>query len=78
MTAAPPLADDDMSAEGMDYLIRDASVMNSFNHPNVLKLLAFSIGLHKHPWVVLPHMCNGDLRTHVKDKSKVTSLSLSS
>lgn len=58
------------SPRWMDSMIRDSAIMNNFKHLNVLTLVAFSIGPHKQPWLVLPYMRNGDLKSHVKDKSK--------
>jgi len=46
--------------------------MKNFNHPHVLSLLGLCLGYKKEPMVILPFMANGDLRSYVKDKSRVS------
>ena len=46
--------------------------MKNFNHPHILNLLGVCID-NKNPMMVLPYMAQGDLRTYVKDKKRVSS-----
>jgi len=46
--------------------------MKNFNHPHVLSLLGLCLGYKKEPMVILPFMANGDLRSYVKDKTRVS------
>lgn len=62
--------DSNMSERTLDAFIRETAIMNNFKHDNVLNILAICLGHHKEPWVVLPLMTNGDLRTFIKDKTK--------
>ncbi|ESO07516.1 hypothetical protein HELRODRAFT_110475 [Helobdella robusta] len=54
----------------IDTIVRDSSIMNNFRHEHVLVVMAICVGFRKEPWIVLPYMSNGDLRSYIKDKSK--------
>ena len=45
--------------------------MKDFDHPHILRLLGMSIDERGNPMVILPYMANGDLRSYVKDKTRV-------
>ena len=48
--------------------------MKDFDHPHILRLLGMSIDERGNPMVILPYMANGDLRSYVKDKTRVSSI----
>lgn len=56
----------------MENFVQEGIIMKNFNHPHVLSLLGLCLGYKKEPMVVLPFMANGDLRSFVKDKSRVS------
>ena len=49
-------------------------VMRDFDDVNVLSLIGVALK-GQQPLVVLPYMMHGDLKTYIKDPSKVSSLS---
>ena len=57
------------SLEKLKSFLRESAVMKNFHHPNVLQVLGISLetedGL---PYIVLPYMANGDLKTFLKNK----------
>ena len=57
------------SLEKLKSFLRESAVMKDFFHPNVLQVLGISLetedGL---PYIVLPFMANGDLKTFLKSK----------
>ena len=57
------------SLQKLKSFLRESAVMKNFHHPNVLQVLGISLetedGL---PYIVLPFMANGDLRTFLKNK----------
>jgi len=56
----------------VENFVQEGIIMKNFNHPHVLSLLGLCLGYKKEPMVVLPFMANGDLRSFVKDKSRVS------
>ena len=46
-------------------------MMKNFKHPHVLELMGVCLAEGEFPMVILPFMKDGDLRTYVKDKSRV-------
>lgn len=55
----------------MENFLKEGVTMKKFDHPHVLSLLGISLGHKKEPMVILPFMANGDLRSYVKDKTRV-------
>ena len=62
----------------MESFLKEGVMMKNFDHPHVLRLLGVSMNEGDFPMVILPYMANGDLRSYVKDKSRVSSCLLSS
>ena len=44
--------------------------MREFNHPNVLSLIGIAMK-GTQPLVILPFMANGDLKTYIREPSRV-------
>jgi len=63
--------DSDLDQKMVENFVQEGIIMKNFNHPHVLSLLGLCLGYRKEPMVILPFMANGDLRTFVKDKSRV-------
>ena len=64
------------SAESLKSILHESFLMKDFDHHNVLNVLGVGFnpdtGL---PFVVLPFMANGDLKTYLKSKrQKVTNV----
>ena len=55
--------------------LEEAMVMRDFDDANVLSLIGVALK-GQQPLVVLPYMMHGDLKTYIKDPSKVSSLSV--
>ena len=57
------------SAESLKSILYESILMKDFDHPNVLNVLGVGFnpdgGL---PFIVLPYMANGDLKTYLKSK----------
>jgi serine/threonine protein kinase len=66
------LTDSDLDQKMVENFVQEGIIMKNFNHPHVLSLLGLCLGFRKEPMVILPFMANGDLRTFVKDKSRVS------
>lgn len=60
-----------MNPKVVERFLKEGMTMKKFDHPHVLGLCGISLGLKKEPMVILPFMSNGDLRSYVRDKSKV-------
>lgn len=50
--------------------LEEAVVMKDFNHSNVLSLLGVAIEGNK-PYVILPYMEHGDLKSYISDPDRV-------
>jgi serine/threonine protein kinase len=70
------MTDSDLDQKMVENFVQEGIIMKNFNHPHVLSLLGLCLGFRKEPMVILPFMANGDLRTFVKDKSRVSFKSL--
>ena len=52
----------------------ESTLMNTFHHPHVLGLIGISLNnCFRSPYLVLPFMENGDLRTFLKNKRDVAT-----
>ena len=49
--------------------------MYSFHHPHVLGLIGISLDVNSSPYLILPYMENGDLRTFLKAKRELATKS---
>jgi serine/threonine protein kinase len=54
----------------VEFLI-EAVIMADFNHPNVLSLLAITMA-NRRPYVILPLMEHGDLRSFISNPNNVS------
>ena len=48
--------------------IEESALMCSFNHPHVLGMVGICLDTVQSPYLLLPYMANGDLRTFLKNK----------
>ena len=48
-------------------------MMEEFKHPNIMSIIGISF-IDNMPYVILPFMTNGDLRSYVKEPSNVKKL----
>ena len=49
--------------------LRESALMKHFDHINVLGLIGICLNTPDHiPYIVLPYMANGDLRTFLRNK----------
>ena len=55
----------------MTQFLQEAMRMRSFSHNHVLTMMGI-VDLDGRPYVVLPYMANGDLKTHLLDDKQVT------
>ena len=60
----------------MCSFLEEASIMSTFEHPNVLSLIGVALDHQEKPYVVLPFMENGDLKTFVSSSSKASDSSI--
>ncbi|XP_070544682.1 uncharacterized protein [Ptychodera flava] len=47
-----------------DFLL-EGTIMKDFQHHNVLTLIGIYIDIHGSPYIIIPYMANGDLRTYI-------------
>ncbi|XP_070544684.1 uncharacterized protein [Ptychodera flava] len=47
-----------------DFLL-EGTIMKDFQHQNVLNLIGVYIDVYGSPYIIIPYMANGDLRTHI-------------
>jgi len=55
--------------------IEESALMYSFDHPHVLGLIGISLDENRSPYIIIPYMDNGDLRTFLKNKREVATKS---
>ena len=48
--------------------IEESVLMCSFNHPHVLGMVGICLDTVQSPYLLLPYMANGDLRTFLRNK----------
>ena len=61
--------------DSIEEFLKEAIVMKNFKHPNVLPLLGVVIK-ENIPYVILPFMDNGDLKTFVSNENNVSGQKL--
>ncbi|KAF8374437.1 hypothetical protein PRIPAC_80866 [Pristionchus pacificus] len=64
-------ADTSHDLDCVEKLMEEASVMMGLDHPNVLSLLGVVISNNGSPWMVLPFMDQGDLRSYIANPTKM-------
>ncbi|GMT25092.1 hypothetical protein PFISCL1PPCAC_16389, partial [Pristionchus fissidentatus] len=67
-------ADTAHDLDSVEKLMVEASVMMGLDHPNVLSLLGVVISTNGSPWMLLPFMDQGDLRSFIANPSKILSV----
>ena len=60
--------------ETFEAFLQEGMRMKNFDHPHVLQLYGIAMSTEQYPMVILPYMANGDLRSYVKEKSRVRKL----
>ena len=66
-----PFTVDENSLESRMLVLHETILMKDFDHPNVLNVLGVGINSDNEnglPFIVLPFMVNGDLKTYLKSK----------
>jgi len=61
----------DYSIKSLKSVLKESVIMIKFDHPNVLSILGISLDTDHEgglPFIILPFMVNGDLRTYLKNK----------
>ena len=61
----------DYSVEDFKAILKESVAMIKFDHPNVLSILGVSLDTDHQgglPFIILPFMVNGDLKTYLKNK----------
>ncbi len=64
-------AGESLEDETFEAFLKEGLRMKNFEHPHVLQLLGIAMSTDRYPMVVLPYMANGDLRSYVKEKTRV-------
>jgi len=62
---------DNNSLESVKSILHESALMKKLNHINVLPVLGISLGNDDEgglPFIMLPYMANGDLKTYLKNK----------
>ncbi len=70
-TLKPSMGSGNIDVKKVEEFLSEATIMQDFQHENVLTLLAVAIKDNL-PFVILPFMANGDLRTYVSNTHKVS------
>ena len=62
-----------ISVENIKSILHESILMKDFDHPNVLNVLGVGFNTDSGlPFVILPFMVNGDLKTYLKRKRQKT------
>src|ERR1700722_18192098 len=51
----------------LDSLLLEASIMSKFDHPNVLNLIGLCSDFEGKILIIIPYMCNGDLKSYIRN-----------
>ena len=57
-----------IDASKTEQFIKECIIAKRFNHPNILNLIGVSYIKGESPLMILPFMCNGDVKSFVKSK----------
>ena len=58
-----------ITVKNIKFILRESILMKDFDHPNVLNVLGVGFNTDDGlPFVILPFMENGDLKTYLKKK----------
>ena len=62
-----------ITVENIKSILHESILMKDFDHPNVLNVLGVGFNTDSGlPFVILPFMVNGDLKTYLKGKRQKT------
>ena len=63
-----------ITVQSIKSILHEGILMKNFDHPNVLNVLGVGFNTdNKLPFVILPFMVNGDLKTYLKRKHQKTT-----
>ena len=61
------------SLENLKSLLHESTLMKKFNHNNVLNILGVGLDADTRlPFILLPFMADGDLKTYLRNKQSTT------
>ena len=71
----PLLVDTQGMYKELKSFVEESALMCSFNHPHVLGMVGICLDTVQSPYLLLPYMANGDLKTFLKNKRDTSKLS---